>query len=97
MCSLSTYVNNNVLKEYIMCNMKLRKPTPTEIYSARIAAGLTQTQAAAVVGKTRYQTWLEWENGKKPMPWMIFELFCMKTGQQLPEQNQESRPQAGSR
>lgn len=52
--------------------------TPEEIKAARIAAGLTQEQAAAVVGFTR-NGWQKAEYGEKKMRPAIFELFKLKT------------------
>ncbi|MDR3352131.1 MAG: helix-turn-helix domain-containing protein [Zoogloeaceae bacterium] len=54
---------------------------PEKIRAARQAAGLSQEQAAGIVGKTRHQTWQEWESGRKPMSYAMFELFCLKTQQ----------------
>jgi DNA-binding XRE family transcriptional regulator len=52
-------------------------PTPEEIAAARNAAGLTQTQAAALVYRQRL-AWLKWESGA-PIDMACWELFLIKT------------------
>lgn len=52
--------------------------TPAKIKSARLKAGLTQEQAADVVGAATI-TWQSWERGINPMPEMARELFTLKT------------------
>lgn len=51
--------------------------TPAEIKAARIAAGLTQLQAAARIhcGET---TWQAWELGRSKMHPAFWELFKLK-------------------
>jgi len=54
-------------------------PTPQQIKAARNAAGLTQTQAGALVGVLK-RTWVAWESDEdKPshrnMPYAKWELF----------------------
>lgn len=44
--------------------------------AARLAAGLTQTQAAAIIGATR-RTWQDWESGARNMPHAKYALFLM--------------------
>lgn len=51
---------------------------PAKIKSARLAAGLTQTEAAALVHKAN-RTWQAWEYGRRNMPEADFELFMIKT------------------
>jgi transcriptional regulator with XRE-family HTH domain len=41
--------------------------TPSDIRAARKAAGLTQTEAAALIGVQRV-TWTRWECGLSPPP-----------------------------
>lgn len=53
-------------------------PTSEEIKAARIAAGLTQTQAAETIGY-KLRTWQDWEAGKRNMREVVFELFQQKT------------------
>lgn len=60
-------------------------PTPAEVRAAREKAGLTQTDAAAVIYGT-LRAWQNWENETDPaeqrrMHPAIFELFLAKTGQ----------------
>lgn len=43
---------------------------------ARLAAGLTQTQAAQLIGATM-RAWQEWEGGRRNMPPAKFALFAM--------------------
>lgn len=52
--------------------------SPHEIRAARQAAGLTQAEAAALVHAASYRTWQDWETGRRPMPLMAWELFCIK-------------------
>ena len=57
-------------------------PTPEEIAAARKAAvpKLNQADAAGKV-YVAFRTWQEWEQGRRPMPAGLFELFQLKTGQ----------------
>lgn len=53
-------------------------PTATEIVSARIAAGLTQTAAGAMLGIPQPR-WAEYERGVRTMPssrWTVFLLLA---------------------
>jgi DNA-binding transcriptional regulator YiaG len=59
---------------------RMKEPTPEQIKQARIAADLTQTQAAAMI-YTALNTWAQWEHGKRKMHPAFFELFLRKTGQ----------------
>ncbi len=43
----------------------------------RLKAGLTQTQAAELVGIT-LRGWQYWESGERKMPAVAWELFCLK-------------------
>ncbi len=57
----------------------MTQPTPKQIKAARNAAGLTQTQAGALVGVLK-RTWVAWESDEdKPshrnMPYAKWELF----------------------
>ena len=52
-------------------------PTPDAIRAARSAAGLTQTQAAALIYCT-LRGWQDWEAGKRAMHPAFFELFLLK-------------------
>lgn len=54
-------------------------PTPKRIQAARLKAGLTQAQAADLVGAGSYRTWQDWERGINPMPAAEWELFNLKT------------------
>ena len=61
----------------------MNNPTPTEIKAARLAAGLTQTQAAALV-YVHPRNWQKWEADKslsthRAMHPAIWELFLQKT------------------
>ena len=53
-------------------------PSPATIRSSRIALGLTQKQAGALVGVTD-RAWRYWESGRRTMPVGIWELFQLKT------------------
>lgn len=53
-------------------------PPPKEIVrAARRAAGLTQTEAAAMIYRTR-RNWQQWESGERRMDAALFELFLIK-------------------
>lgn len=51
---------------------------PNKIKEARESAGLTQTQAAELIG-AKLRTWQDWEYGKRNMPLAKWELFNIKT------------------
>ncbi len=53
--------------------------TPADLVAYRAAAGLTQAQAAMLVGRTR-RNWKQWEWGERPINPAIVELFLYKTG-----------------
>lgn len=53
-------------------------PTPTQVKAARLAAGLTQTQAAALVHWGDQRRWGERERGESVMPPAEWELFLLK-------------------
>lgn len=64
-----------------------RVPTPQEVRAAREAAGLTIADAAAkVLGSAK--AWEKWESlsasENRRMHPGLFELFLIKTGQQVP-------------
>lgn len=63
-----------------MTRQKQASPTPAAIRKARIAAGLTQTEAAQTV-QASLRGWQQWEAGDRAMPPGLFELFMLKTGQ----------------
>ncbi|KWU26391.1 hypothetical protein AS149_25725 [Burkholderia cenocepacia] len=52
-------------------------PAPTAIRTAREAAGLTQTAAAALLYKT-LRVWQMWEAGDRRMDPALWELFLIK-------------------
>ena len=53
-------------------------PAPVQIRASRKNAGLTQEQAARVIGATR-RAWQEWEAGRRNMPGAKWELFLRKS------------------
>lgn len=57
-------------------------PNPDEIIGMRINAGLTQHQAADLV-YSGLRTWQQWEAGDRRMHPGLFELFLLKTGQNI--------------
>ncbi|MEQ1802562.1 MAG: XRE family transcriptional regulator [Gammaproteobacteria bacterium] len=63
-----------------MTDSKLINPKPAAIRKARLAAGLTQTEAAKVV-RGSLRGWQQWEAGDRAMPPGVFELFMLKTRQ----------------
>lgn len=58
-------------------------PSPEEVRAAREAAGLTQTEAAALIHCT-LRGWQEWEAGNRRMHPGLWELFRIKSAQRLP-------------
>ena len=52
-------------------------PTPDTIRTTRLALGLTQQQAGALVGASA-RTWRAWEAGFRVMPGSKWELFLIK-------------------
>lgn len=60
---------------------EITQPAPAEIKAARVAAGLTQTQAAALV-HAGLKTWQNWESETgeaRRIPLASWELFLIKT------------------
>jgi putative transcriptional regulator len=55
-------------------------PAPADVFAARKAAGLTQTEAAASVYLGGYYRWSEYESGRERMDPARFELFLVKHG-----------------
>ena len=53
-------------------------PSPSDIREARHRAGLTQSQAAALVG-VQPRAWRYWEGGGRKMDKAKWELFLIKT------------------
>lgn len=61
-----------------------RKPTPAEVRRAREAAGHTQEQAAATLGRFgvhAVKRWSEWETGARGMTRDAFILYLLLSGQ----------------
>lgn len=59
-----------------------RNPTTQEIRAARESAGLTQTEAAALIHCTM-RGWQDWESGARKMHpafWELFRIKVAKTG-----------------
>ncbi len=54
-------------------------PTHKKIQAARLKVGLTQAQAADLVGAGSYRSWQDWERGINLMPAAVWELFQLKT------------------
>lgn len=54
-----------------------RTPSPTEIREARLKTGLTQEEAAALIGYT-LRAWESWEGGQRGMRRALFDLFIEK-------------------
>lgn len=53
-------------------------PSPEQVKESRLALGLTQQQAGAIVGATA-RAWRAWESGFRAMPESKWELFQIKT------------------
>ena len=58
--------------------MTERYPKPEDIKAARLEAGLTQTEAGAIVHST-CRAWQYWESGQRRMHPATWELFETKT------------------
>lgn len=56
-------------------------PPPEDIVTARLLAGHTQAEAAAIVHRPGYRSWQNWERGSAQMPVDAWELYLLKTGQ----------------
>ncbi len=63
-----------------MNDPKPHSPKPDAIRNARLAVGLTQTEAAQAV-RASLRGWQQWEAGDRAMAPGLFELFMLKTGQ----------------
>ena len=57
--------------------LKFRRPAPEEIVATRIAAGLTQEQAAAAVGIEGKKRWSEYETGVRTPDVARWALFLL--------------------
>jgi len=57
-------------------------PTANQIKKDRQSAGLTQTQAAGLVG-VALRTWQHWEFGDRAMPESAWRLFLILTSKSL--------------
>ena len=55
-----------------------RKLTPQDVRSARLAAGLTQTQAASLIHHT-LRAWQYWESGQREMSHRNMDMFHILT------------------
>lgn len=55
-------------------------PTPEDIRSARLAAGLTQAQAAALVHLRAPVRWTEYETGARNIDRARWDLFRLRSG-----------------
>jgi DNA-binding transcriptional regulator YiaG len=59
---------------------KPKAPNPDQIKAAREKSGLTQTDAAALIGYTK-RAWQDWEAGKRGMRRLLFDLFVERSAQ----------------
>lgn len=66
-------------------SITLERPTPEQIEMIRMAAGLTQQQAAEVVHRKDGARWREWSGGKYAIDMAVWELFLIKTGLRKPK------------
>jgi putative transcriptional regulator len=55
-------------------------PSPENVLQARKAAGMTQTEAGAVLG-SHNSVWRKYELGTRQMSAPLWELFLLKTDQ----------------
>ena len=68
----------------------MKQPTPADVKSARISAGLTQKQAAELIHK-KLLAWQRYESGDRAMDAAYWELFLIKTGQTDTERERNFR------
>ena len=68
----------------------MKQPTPADVKSARISAGLTQKQAAELIHK-KLLAWQRYESGDRAMDAAYWELFLIKTGQADAERERNFR------
>jgi len=59
----------------------LPAPTGEQIEAARLAAGLTQQQAAELVHRKDSARWREWSSERHAIDPAVWELFLIKSGQ----------------
>lgn len=52
--------------------------TKEQLKQARLTAGLSQSDAAKLVGIKTQTTWSRWETGAKPVNQALAELFLLK-------------------
>ena len=55
-------------------------PTPEQVKADRQAAGLTQSQAAALI-HVNLRTWQQWEGGERRMHPAFWQLYLIKSKQ----------------
>ncbi len=63
-----------------MTDLLLPQPTGPEVKAARLAAGLTQAEAAEIMG-LHWQAVSYAENGHRPLPLAAWVVFLLVTGQ----------------
>ncbi len=73
-----------------------RNPDPGEIRSVRIAAGLTQAQAADMIYAT-VSAWESWEQGLRRMHPGLWELFHLKIATTAASSSGTSKPYGNNR
>jgi DNA-binding transcriptional regulator YiaG len=56
---------------------RVNSPTPDAIRTVRQSTGLTQTEAAALISRTK-SAWQKWEYGTRRMPQPLWEYFLIK-------------------
>ncbi len=60
-------------------SQRLDMPTPAAIRDARVTAGMTQAQAAALVLASK-SGWRKWEAGERNMPPLTWEYWRVLSG-----------------
>lgn len=63
-----------------MFSLPVDQPHAADISMVRHRAGLTQTQAAKLIGLEGFKQWGRWERSLEPMPQALWELFLVKCG-----------------
>lgn len=62
---------------------------PEQIKAVRLKAGLTQAEAAELIGYSK-RAWQDWEQGRKPMRDATMDYFLLKLALRDAEQQNEN-------
>lgn len=76
--SIGTFRNQIQAIRLYSNGQSMNNPTPDQIKAARLAAGLSQSQAAEII-KASPRSWENWEQGRVKMHPGLFDYFLIKT------------------